>query len=97
MPSKQGRIFQRGTIWWIQYFFNGKDRRESTHSTKEQVAKNLLTKRMAAKDAGTLQALSLKPIGFADLQTIIEGEYQLNQRSSFDRLQVAFKALGAMF
>ncbi len=95
--KKRGRIFQRGSIWWIQYFFNGEDRRESTHSTKEQVAKKLLTKRMAAKDAGTLQESSLKPMRFADLRAIIEGEYQLNQRPSFDRLQVAFKALGAMF
>jgi len=109
MASKRGRIYRRTKKdlatgervevgpFWIQYFFNGQDRRESTHSTKEQVAKKLLTKRMAGKDAGTLQVSSLKPMGFADLQAIIEGEYHLNQRPSLDRLQVAFKALGAMF
>lgn len=95
--TKRGRIYRRGTIWWIQYFLNGQDRRESTRSTKEQVAKKLLTKRMAGKDAGTLQESSLKPLEFADLQARIEGEYQLNQRHSFDRVQIAFKALGAMF
>lgn len=97
MPNKRGRIYQRGSIWWIQYFFNGKDRRESTRSTNEQVAKKLLTKRIAAKDVGTLQESGLKPMRLADLQAKIEGEYQLNQRASFDRLHMAFKALGAMF
>ena len=52
---------------------------------------------MAGKDAGTLQESNLKPMVFTDLQAIIEGEYQLNQRRSFDRVQVAFKALGATF
>lgn len=97
MSSKRGRIFQRGSIWWIQYFFNKQDRRESTRSTKRKVAEKLLTKRMAGKDAGTLQVSSLTPLTFADLQAAIEGDYLLNQRSSLDRLQVAFKALGAMF
>jgi len=97
MPNKRGRIFQRGTIWWVQYFYNEKDRRESTRSTKREIAEKLLTKRMAAKDAGTLQESSIKPMRFADLRAKIEGEYQLNQRPSLDRLQVAFKALGAMF
>ncbi len=97
MAAKRGRKFLRGTIWWIQYFFNGEDRRESTHSTNEAVADKLLTQRMAKKDDGTLTEAAIKPRKFDDLQAAIEGEYQLNQRPSLDRVQVAFKALGAMF
>lgn len=35
-------IFQRGKIFWIRYSFNGKQVRESTHSTKRDDAKLLL-------------------------------------------------------
>lgn len=97
MPTKRGRIFQRGSIWWIQYFFNGKDRRESTRSTKEQVAKKLLTKRMAAKDSGTLQESSLTPLKFEDLRAKIDADYLKKQNRSLDRMHDAFQALGTMF
>lgn len=109
MSQKRGRIYRRKKKdpttgkrvetgpYWIQYWFNGEDRREPTHSYDERVARKLLTKRQAGKDAGTLQESSLQHKHFADLQTIIEGEYQLNQRKSLDRLQDAFKALGRMF
>ena len=52
--AKRGRIYLRGSTWWVQYWFNGQDRRESTRSTKRKVAEKLLTKRLAAKDDGTL-------------------------------------------
>ncbi|WHZ30071.1 MAG: hypothetical protein OJF51_004873 [Nitrospira sp.] len=93
----RGRIYQRGSIWWIQYFFNGQDRRESTHSSNRKVAEKLLTKRMAAKDAGTLQEVTLRRLRFEDLQASIEGEYQLNRRKSLDRVQDAFQALSRTF
>lgn len=95
--KKRGRIFQRGNMWWIQYFFNGKDRRESTRSTKEQVAKKLLTKRMAAKDSGTLQESSLTPLKFEDLRAKIDADYLKKQNRSLDRMHDAFQALDTMF
>ena len=95
--TKRGRIYRRGTIWWIQYFFNGKDRRESTHSDKEGIAKKLLTARVAAKDAGTLQAACLKPRKFEDLYALVEADYLKKQNRSLDRLHNAFKALTTMF
>jgi integrase len=97
MAAKRGRIFQRGWIYWIQFWFNGKDHRESTHSTKREVAEKLLTKRLAAKDAWTLSEVALKPLRFKDLQAAIERDYRLKQRRSIDRVQDAFQALGAKF
>lgn len=45
-------IFQRGKIFWIRYSFNGKQVRESTHSTKRDDAKLLLGKRLNEIEAG---------------------------------------------
>jgi len=95
--TKRVRIYRCGGIWWVQYYFAGKVRRESTRSTKEQVAKKLLTKRMAGKDAGTLQESSLKPRRFEDLHAMVEADYLKKENRSLDRLQDAFKALKEMF
>ena len=37
-----GMIYQRGNIWWIKYYRNGKYYRESSKSNKKMVAKKLL-------------------------------------------------------
>jgi hypothetical protein len=37
-----GRIYQRGPIWWIAYYFNGEQKRESSNSERESDAKRLL-------------------------------------------------------
>jgi integrase len=92
-----GRVFQRGEVWWIQYYFDGQDRRESSRSTNKKVAERLLRQRLAKKDSGELQEAHFKQIRFADLTRIIEQDYQLNKRKSVDRLRTALKALEGTF
>src|SRR4051794_35930292 len=41
-----GRHFQRRDIWWIAYYFNGKEIRESAKSRNEADARRLLKKRL---------------------------------------------------
>jgi len=97
MAAKRGRKFLRGSIWWIQYWFNGKDRRESTHSTNEAMADKFLTKRLAAKDDGKLTESAIKPRRFEDLQAAIERDYRLQENASLGRMLDAFKSLASKF
>lgn len=97
MAIKRGRVYQRGAVWWVQYYFNGQDRRESTHSTNKRDADKILTKRQAGKDAQTLREADIKPIKFEDLNAVIARDYRNNQLRSTDRMEDAFKALGGMF
>ena len=39
---KMGELEQRGQIWWIRYYKNGRRYEESCGSTKESDAKSLL-------------------------------------------------------
>jgi integrase len=41
-----GRTLRRGQIWWIAYYFNGTEIRESAKSTAEADARRLLRKRL---------------------------------------------------
>ena len=46
VPRGMGRIFQRGDVWWIAYYFSGKEVRESSRSPKEADARKLLRVRL---------------------------------------------------
>lgn len=41
-----GRIFRRGEVWWIAYYVNGTERRESAKSNGEGDARRLLKNRL---------------------------------------------------
>ena len=107
--AKRGRIYRRTKKdpitgervevgpYKVQLWINGRDHRQSSHSEKREVAEKLLTKLLAAKDAGTLTDATTKPLRFKDLQAAIELEYRLKQNKSLDRMQDAFQALGTTF
>jgi integrase len=40
-----GSLYQRGEIWWVKYYENGRPRRESTRTTKETEARRFLKER----------------------------------------------------
>jgi integrase len=50
MRGTWGRMFQRGDIWWVSYYVNGKERRESTKSDQPAAARRLLKQRRKQVD-----------------------------------------------
>jgi hypothetical protein len=48
-----GRIFKRGEVWWISYYVNGKERRESARSSRDTDARRLLRNRLKQIHGGT--------------------------------------------
>jgi hypothetical protein len=49
-----GRIFQRGSIYWIAFYHRGKEHRESSKSANESVARKLLKQRIGEAGQGKL-------------------------------------------
>jgi integrase len=49
----QGRVFRRGGRWWIAYYHEGREIRESSRTDNEQVAARLLKDRLAAIYTGS--------------------------------------------
>ena len=41
-----GRVFKRGSIYWVAYFHHGKEYRESSRSEDQKEARELLKKRI---------------------------------------------------
>jgi hypothetical protein len=77
----RGRIWRRGTVWWISYYQNGIEQRESSKSTVYAAALDLLRKRQGEQEAGTLLAASARTLTVNQALALL-GERLQGQRTA---------------
>ena len=82
-----GRVFQRGQVWWIAYYDNGREHRESSGSRERKEAVKLLRQRLGEVAFGVTQSTAPKrkrarPVMMQDLFDLVEHSFQLNNRTS---------------
>ena len=82
-----GTIYQRGKIYWLKYYRNGKPYYETTKSTKETEAKRLLKNREGEISEGKLPGIYFDRIRFDDLEKDFLTDYRINQRKSLVRAE----------
>src|SRR5690348_9819811 len=74
-----GRVFKRGSIWWIAYWHRGKEHRESSGSEEESAAAKMLKRRMKEIGADQLGFHQFNPkqekLYVADLLDSMKAEY----------------------
>jgi len=98
-----GRVFQRGRVWWIAYYHEGREYRQSSRSHDRKAAVRLLRQRLGELAAGGVHAPTLlkptKPgvVKMADLFDLLEHNYRLKNcartNSTFlERLRRRFAA-----
>ena len=78
-----GRVFQRGSIWWIAYYDKGREQRESSGSRERKEAVKLLRQRLGeVAFGGTAPALPkrsrARAVTMNDLFDLVEHNHQLN-------------------
>ena len=93
----QGRLFQRGPVWWIAYYHRGRELRESSGSNDPRKARALLRERL--RKAGTPDFIgpAAERLTFDDLAAMYLTDYKVNAKRSHkdaarnvERLRVAF-------
>ena len=83
-----GRVFQRGQIWWVAYYQDGREYRESSKSRERKEAVRLLRQRVGEVATGIVQngpvyrRSGTRRVTMLDLFDLIEHHYQINSRSS---------------
>jgi len=103
-----GRVFQplykdkhgkwrRAAIWWIAYYHNGREERESSGSRNKNDARRLLRDRLAASTTGTLLTGQAQRLRFSDLTEKLYLDYRRNGRRSLDRVERAVAHLDRYF
>jgi len=92
-----GTWYLRGKTWWIKYHNDGKPFRESTKSTKESDAKELLKQRLSEVQQGTFTGLDYKKLTFDELGQELLSDYQINKRKSYWRAELSLRHLKGFF
>jgi integrase len=97
-----GSIYKRGNKWWLSYYRNGKQLRESTGYKKESDAKHLLKIREGQIEQGVPITPRVAHIKFSELAEDVVIDYRVKRQSSIDNVERRFDKhvlpmLGHMF
>ena len=81
-PGGSGRIYQQkqSSIWWIQFYRNGKMYRESTGTSDKRRATRILSRRLAEISTGTFTGPAVERIRIAELADDFLRYYRINKR-----------------
>jgi|SRR6516164_5847517 len=77
-----GRVFRRGSIWWIAFYHRGREIRQSSESESETQARKLLKKRMGELSSGRF-IVDEEKITFEQLVVDLKNDYQVNGKRSW--------------
>jgi integrase len=80
-----GRLWQKGEIWWMQYYVHGQQVRESSGSRKKIVAERLMEKRLAEKKAGVLRITNAEKLRYEQMRDALYAKYRNEGHRSLRR------------
>jgi integrase len=82
-----GELKQRGHIWWIRYYRNGRRFEESAKTDKYEKARDMLKEREGDVAKGVPFSPAMGRLKFDEAMTDLETEYTVNKRDSLDHLK----------
>ncbi|MGE3521213.1 MAG: tyrosine-type recombinase/integrase [Vicinamibacterales bacterium] len=82
-----GELKQRGQIWWIRYYKNGRRYEESSGSSKEGDAKSLLRLREGDIERGVAITPKVGRIRFDEAVKDVINDYRTNRKRSLDDVE----------
>ena len=92
-PRRSGRIYQQkqSTIWWIQFYRNGKMYRESTGTSDKRKATKILGRRLAEVSTGTFVGPDVERVRIAELAEDFLRDYRINGKASLDDAEARWR------
>jgi integrase len=81
-PKGTGSIFQRGSVWFVQYFWRGERRRESSHSGDRERAEQLLHKRLGEMATGRYLGIVAEQTTIGNLIDLVIEDYRFRKLRS---------------
>jgi integrase len=93
-----GRIFRRGETWWIGFYVDGKEQRESTKTNDEERAKKILRAKLKEVHAHELDptkpflSQSNRKRSIADLMDALKADYQIRGIARMQNLSTIKRA-----
>jgi hypothetical protein len=99
MTTKKGagRLYKRGTIWWLRYGYRGRDIRESSGSSREAEARRLLAHRLGEIGRGTFLGPDEARVTMDNLFDALVVDYEVNGHRSLGMVRAQLAQLRAVF
>jgi integrase len=95
--AKLGSVYSRKGVWYVRFMVNGKEHRESSKSTDQDVALAYLEKRRSEVIAGKITPEPPPVVTFDDLVKLIEQDSETNKRKSLPSLRYRIARLRVEF
>jgi len=95
--AKLGSVYCRRGVWYIRFIVNGREYRESSHSTDQDVALAFLERRRAEVVERKAIGPHIERTTFDDLVHLIKEDYAANGRKSTDDMLCRVKWLRKTF
>jgi integrase len=92
-PRGSGRVFLRGSMWWIAYSRNGHEIRESAETPDEKKAWKFLAQRVHESRKPTFVGPAEKKLTLDDLEAKIIADYERHGRRSVKTVKFCLKAI----
>lgn len=94
-----GSTFLRGQVWWVAYWFRGRQYQESSKSTDEKVAKKLLRQRLREIHSKRRLVNPAREQRYTihDLKNALVSDYKRKNNRSTDTMEHCFKHLQNAF
>jgi integrase len=92
-----GRVFKRGSVYWIAYSHRGKEYRESARTDNETDALKLLKKRIGEVASGKLIGPSEERLRFKEMAEALLTDYQVNEQRSIVHARGSIRHLRNFF
>src|SRR5262249_31676295 len=81
----EGRVFQRGGVWWVAYYRHGKELRESANTPDKANAEKYLAEQREKAKTPTFVSPQAKKLRFEDLCDLLRLDYKRKRnRSRFE-------------
>jgi integrase len=90
------RDLRRGKVWWVSYYFRGREQRESSHSTNENEAAKLLKKRLGEMGRGRVM-LNEEKVAFTDMAKNYERDFKISKKRSLRSAKLSVHHLSKFF
>ena len=83
-------------IWWIAYYHNGEELRESSDSREEKEAIKLLKRRVQDLGRGIVGTKEER-VTFEELVEDLRNDYKVNEKRSLDSIELSIRHLSEFF
>jgi integrase len=93
----QGTLYQRGPVWWVQYFVRGRRVRESAETTNRHAAQDFLNARLGRKAEGRPLPPRVDKITYAEIAADLRLHYQTTNHRDAKDVELRLRPLDSFF